>query len=435
MLRLALLVVALHVKCVSPYSFATLQLQVLLTRKSNFGRDTTLTSLSAVDATDTDTSHGKGQSHIPQAVKNSLKTTGFKYYCATCAVGFNKQNNYQEHMAGRKHHRVQSERASAYQDFLADAPTWIDDIHDADNNNNHTLLDVHTYWRDSELSTFPHRLSCIDQSLTLRTIDPFLRGRFWRYLRDSFGKHFPEFASIFHHMSLSNPQYLRVKELFETLEAFKVTSSIIIMAQDAQVEQKDHIHTVYDLACGHGLLGILLAYRFPTKKIVCVDLEARDSFQAFRSAFNEMGDPFEMQTPLSNLEYREADLLSVESELDSSCFLIAMHACNEANEEVVDMAKGAGAMWAVMPCCIRSKLYLKRASVLSLDSDSRYHLLCGAFAEANDAQLVRTISRDITAKPIIIAGGWRDRSMAEDNGAREKVGRPLKGGRGTMPPL
>jgi SAM-dependent methyltransferase len=239
-------------------------------------------------------------------------------------------------------------------------------------------------------------------------------------------------------MSLSNPRYLRVKELFETLEAFKITSSIIIMAQDAQAEQKYNIHTVYDLACGHGLLGILLAYRFPTKKIVCVDLEARDSFQAFRSAFNEMGDPFEMQTtPLSNLEYREADLLSVESELDSSCFLVAMHACNEANKEVVDMAKGAGAMWAVMPCCIRSKLYLKRASVLDLDNDSRYHLLCGAFAEANDAQLVRAISRDITAKPIIIAGGWRDRSMAGNNDtARENLGRrPWKGGRGTMPPL
>jgi SAM-dependent methyltransferase len=417
------------------YSFAT--------RQSNFGRDATLTSLSAIAAADTDTDDDndttlvKDQSHIRQAVQDSLKTTGHKYYCTTCAVGFNKQNNYQEHMTGRKHHRVQSERASAYQDFLEDAPTWIDDIHDADNNNNnnHTLLDVHTYWRDSELSTFPHRLSCIDQSLTLKTIDPFLRGRFWRYLRDSFGKHFPEFASIFHHMSLSNPQYLRVKELFETLEAFKITSSIIIMAQDAQVEQKYNIHTVYDLACGHGLLGILLAYRFPTKKIVCVDLEARDSFQAFRSAFDEMGDPFEMQTPLSNLEYREADLLSVESELDSSCFLIAMHACNEANKEVVDMAKGAGAMWAVMPCCIRSKLYLKRASVLDLDSDSRYHLLCGAFAEANDAQLVRAISRDITAKPIIIAGGWRDRSMTGNNDMREKMGRPLIRGRGTMPPL
>jgi hypothetical protein len=59
-----------------------------------------------------------------------------------------------------------------------------------------------------------------------------------------------------------------------------------------------------------------------------------------------------MQTPLSNLEYREADLLSVKSKLNSTCFLIAIHACNEANKEAVDMAKGAGAMWAVMPCCI-----------------------------------------------------------------------------------
>ena len=239
-----------------------------------------------------------------------------------------------------------------------------------DNNNHHTLLDVHTYWRDSKLSAFPHQLSCIDHSLTLSSINPFLCGRFWRYLRDSFGTHFPEFAFIFHHMSLSNPPYLHIKELFETLKAFKITSSIMIMAQDAQPKQKHNIDTVYDLACSHGLLGILLAYRFPTKKIICIDLKARDSFQAFQSAFNVMGDPFKMQTPLSNLEYREADLLSIKSELNSSCFLIAMHACNEANKEVADMANGAGAMWAVMPCCIRLKLYLKQALVLDLDSDS-----------------------------------------------------------------
>mmetsp|Transcript_3575 Transcript_3575/g.6537 ORF Transcript_3575/g.6537 Transcript_3575/m.6537 type:complete len:436 (-) Transcript_3575:652-1959(-) len=404
------------------------------------------TSLATITAAGDDTAVKYGetpdQSHIPQTVIDSLKSTGHKYYCASCAVGFAKQKNYQEHMTGRKHQRVESERASAWQDFLADAPSWANDNDNKDDNDNATAtvldqLDVHTYWRESELSTFPHRVSCIDQSLTLATISPHHRARFWRYLRDTFGQHYPELASIFHHVSLSSPRYLRVKELFETLEAFRIASSIIIMAQDK--EGGSTIDTIYDLACGHGLLGILLAYRFPTKRIVCVDLEARDSFLAFQTAFNEMGESYDMQTPLSNLEYREADLLTVESELDANSFLIALHACNEANKEVVDMARSARAMWAVMPCCIRSKLYLDGAEVLGLDSESRYKLLCGAFAEANGAQLIRAISRDITARPIVIAGGLYDGAAPKaGNGAdgkRDRV-RPLKkGGRGTMPPL
>jgi hypothetical protein len=98
-----LFMAALHVKCVSQYSFGTLQ--PLLNRKSNFGRDRDmkLTSLKTMPAT-----HVKDQSHIPQDIQDSLKPTGHKYYCTTCTIGFNKQNNYQEHMAGKKHHGVQS---------------------------------------------------------------------------------------------------------------------------------------------------------------------------------------------------------------------------------------------------------------------------------------------------------------------------------------
>jgi SAM-dependent methyltransferase len=289
--------------------------------------------------------------------------------------------------------------------------------------------------------------------LNLASISPQLRARFWRYLRDSFGQHYPELASIFHLVSISSEarRYLRVKEIFETLEAFKIMSSIILMAQEddnvnnQQQGSSNKIDTIYDLACGHGLLGILLAYRFPTKKVVCVDLEARDSFQAFRSAFHEIGESYkEEATPLSNLEYREADLLSVESEINQSeSFLIALHACNEANKEVVDMAKRGDAMWAVMPCCIRSKLYLNGAPVLDLDSESRYNLLCGAFAEANDAQLVRAIDRHITARPIVIAGGMFPITnipvSSTSNGTNDDTKKTLRtlktGGRGSMPPL
>ena len=213
-----------------------------------------------------------------------------------------------------------------------------------------------------------------------------------------------------------------MKELFENLEAFQIVSSVIIMSQDSSAKKKDNkndpkannIDTIYDLACGHGLLGILLAYRFPTKKVICVDLEQRQSFYAFRDAFIAKGEPYKNQPILSNLECREADLLTIQQDatLTSSACLVAVHACNEANKYVVDLAKGVDATWAVMPCCIRSKLYLGGAPVLDVDSETRYKLLCGAFAEANDAKVIRSIPRDITARPILIAGGFTSSSSS-----------------------
>jgi hypothetical protein len=368
----------------------------------------------------------KNLSYIPKDIQISIQTNGHKYHCKQCAVGFKKLKNFQEHLIGKKHIRVESEWASAKGDYISDAPTWSnnDNVVDDDGNDN---IDVCTLWRESEISTFPHRFSCIDPSVKISNLSPQLRARFWRYLRDSFGKHYPELAPILHHVYITFPQYLRVKELFESLESFRIVSSIIVMAQEAaksagseskgssSSSSKENIETIYDLACGHGLVGILLAYRFPTKKVVCVDLEERESFHAFKAAFNELGESYMGAIPLSNLEYRGANLLTVESELTESSFLVALHACNEANKDVVDMARGADAAWAVMPCCIRSKLYLGGAPVLDLDSESRYKVLCGAFAEANDAQMIRSISRNITARPILIAGGFPGEFLNNDS--------------------
>eukprot|EP00957_Ditylum_brightwellii_P024896 1882404-Ditylum_brightwellii.AAC.1 len=76
------------------------------------------------------------------------------------------------------------------------------------------------------------------------------------------------------------------------------------------------------------------------------------------------------------------------------------------------MFQKANAGWAVMPCCI--------------------------WSEANDARLVRKISRDIMARPIIIAewGMLSDRSSCageEGGGSRDSLEFVVK--QGAMPPL
>ena len=47
--------------------------------------------------------------------------------------------------------------------------------------------------------------------------------------------------------------------------------------------------TIYDLACGHGLGGMLLAYRFPDVKVVCVDIDRRPCWNTYREAFEKFG--------------------------------------------------------------------------------------------------------------------------------------------------
>jgi hypothetical protein len=44
--------------------------------------------------------------------------------------------------------------------------------------------------------------------------------------------------------------------------------------------------------------------------------------------------------------------------MDASSCVLALHGCNEANKESMDMAITAGALWCVMPCCILADLYL-----------------------------------------------------------------------------
>ena len=369
------------------------------------------------------------RSHLPRHVKENLDQYGHAYYCKACAVGFGKEKNYRQHVDGRKHKQIEAERASAWGNYVSDCPIWAGtwSSNEGTPPQGDVLVDVETQWRDSEFEEFPHDRSCIQTSLTVADLSPGLRARCWRYLRDGFGEHFAELPRILHHVSLLSPQYLRVKELFETCEAFKLIGDII--ARDV-----NEIDVIYDLACGHGLLGILLAYRFPKKKVVCVDLVERESHKAFCTAFVTAGESFGSQSPLSNLEYRVDDLISVEAEVTQSSFLIALHACNEANKNVADMARGAGAGWSVMPCCIRSGLYLDGASVLDFSSEDRYKLLCGVFAEANDANIVRAISRHITARPILIAGRSEPAIMCLGKEGSDYLSTNLLR-RGTMPPL
>jgi hypothetical protein len=117
----------------------------------------------------------------------------------------------------------------------------------------------------------------------------------------------------------NHPKSLRVKELFETVDAFVLLVRQISLLQAraaATAPRATHskiesgngnddngaaavgnsrvgdgngkpIHRIYDLACGHGLLGVLLAIRFTDIEVVCVDLVRRDGFDHYSDAFRQ----------------------------------------------------------------------------------------------------------------------------------------------------
>jgi len=339
----------------------------------------------------------------PEELRRTLESTGFKFWCDVCGVGFAKRKNLEMHSAGKKHRQALAEKSTAWDSYAEAAPTWARLGADG--------VNVETRWSVlDDLSGFPMRATCLSPSATLGTLQPSQRGRFFRYLKDVFGAHYPELPAIFHWIDANGgARYLRVKEIFESLEAFRAVSAFVQSAKEQGME----VDTIWDLACGHGLVGILLAYRFPGKRVICIDLEYRPAFEAYMSGWRAVGDKQAgWAQPLQNVEFWEQDLLEAFAPAAGTSHLrvsekdlvIALHACNEANMDVVEGARAAGALWAVMPCCIRSDLYLSSCR-MDLDDDTRFVLLSGAFANEYGAQVVRTIDRRITARPILLAGG------------------------------
>ena len=186
-----------------------------------------------------------------------------------------------------------------------------------------------------------------------------------------------------------HPKYLRVKELFETFEAYRRIGQAIY-----EQWREGNVETIYDLACGHGLLGILLAWRFPALRVVCVDRERRPAFDHYLEIVREQA------VPMENVEYIESDFNDVE--LGPRPYVICIHACNEGTRDAMDMAGAANACFAAMPCCIRDRLYLRRIN--HLDDDKRYTAAVGVIAGRYGAYKITAIDERITNRNLIILG-------------------------------
>ncbi|GMI06484.1 hypothetical protein TrRE_jg2182 [Triparma retinervis] len=184
-------------------------------------------------------------------------------------------------------------------------------------------------WKPEMLAKFKMRAHTLDQQQMVGNLSSELKDVVLEYLRYNFPSKSGESLSLviqaLTKIWSDHPLSLRVKELFETVETFKQVESVVSKLR--RLSGPDGVDNIFDMACGHGLLGVLLAHRFPSCEVSCVDLERRK----------------------------------------------AVHACNEANVSCLSIASKSSASYACMPCCIREGLY--GISCRHLDDDSRHALL------------------------------------------------------------
>lgn len=228
-------------------------------------------------------------------------------------------------------------------------------------------------------------------------------------MRDVMGySHFPELAAILTAVDADEEGHVRVKELFESLESYKILSNFIVAAQrTAEKNGLPKVERVVELACGHGLVGVLLAYRFRNLDVHLYDLEKRKTYEAFLRAFAAKGVRYPGDDEvLPNVHFYEADMRTSLPLIPNS-IVVCLHGCGEVNEMAIEMAienKASG--WAVMPCCIVKEQYLGSECHVNLSEDkARYNFLCGAMASRYNAQLIQAIDERITNRPLMIAGG------------------------------
>ena len=94
--------------------------------------------------------------------------------------------------------------------------------------------------------------------------------------------------------------------------------------------------------------------------------------------------------------------------LGASALVIAVHGCNEVNRDTIELARRHGAAWLVLPCCLRAEHYVP-GTALKLPDDMRYTFLCGAMAQAYQAELIASIDRRISPRAIVIASALATR--------------------------
>jgi len=256
----------------------------------------------------------------------------------------------------------------------------------------------------------------IDPRLRLSDLPAPKRAALFRYLHVT-SSGIPGLIDM---VSAMPPKYVRVKELLESVEVYFHVVDTILKRSTQNGRKAKRFGRVYDVGCGHGLVGMLIAASYPGIDVRSIDLVPRDSFLAQRDAFESTG------IAMDNLSFETGDLSVVlgieqrnnvaaaaanddkdEEENDRDVqhtLMLCVHGCKELTHESIELARGRGWAWLAVPCCLQAGDHLQRTKSMRIPSDhTRYAMLCGAIAGKYGAESVTTIDPRITGRGIILA--------------------------------
>lgn len=213
------------------------------------------------------------------------------------------------------------------------------------------------------------------------------------------------------------PQQLRTKELCETLESVTLIGADInalLSKENDPTGNRKRSMTIFDLACGHGLGGMLLAYRFPSIKVVCIDKEERPCWTSYREAFEKFGVKANKNdtSVTANLTFKVGDIMSSEVfQPNNGDYLMCLHGCNELSPFVLSAGQSYKTGFAVMPCCLRDGMLGLTTSSSNnnwgiVDDTARYSIQVGYLAGKFGVGKVAGISQSITNRFLIIIGDY-----------------------------
>lgn len=212
-----------------------------------------------------------------------------------------------------------------------------------------------------------------------------------------------------------HPEHLRTKELCETLESVTLIgadiNSLFSKEKDPTGSRKRSM-TLYDLACGHGLGGMLLAYRFPSIKVICIDKEERPCWTTYRAAFEKFGIKANKDdaSVTANISFKVGDIMSSEVlQPQSGDYLMCLHGCNELSPYVLTKAKSHNTGFAVMPCCLRDGMLGVTTTSSNnnwgiTDDEQRYSIQVGYLSGQFGVEKIAAVSQFITNRNLIIIG-------------------------------
>ena len=172
--------------------------------------------------------------------KNHLREDRF---CEVCNLNFKRLSEYEVHMNGKRHSAAAAKNvpATVMAEYAETASSWAEGLSD--------LSRVVPPYQREELGLMglKMRSTCLDPSVMLCDLNPDQKARVWRYCRDAMGvSYYNELATIIYSIDSEVNGYIRVKELFESLEAYKVIAAFVVAANKTRP-----VDGIVELASGH----------------------------------------------------------------------------------------------------------------------------------------------------------------------------------------